>query len=405
MKQKGINIQNIVIRPVVRQTQDIEKWRKALRMAESQSNPIRVPLYDLYEDLMIDGVLTSLVEKRILGVTKTPLLFVDKNGNEIPEISNLIYTAQFRKLRKEMMLAKFWGVSVIELSRENDRLMVFSFPRKHIRTDLKKIVWEQNGIEGAYYDQYNNILQVGDDRDLGLLLKAAPYVIYKRGGFGDWSKFAELFGMPFREARYDGYNEEVRRQLELAMQQYGAAQYAILPKEAEFKIWETHNTANSGDLYDTLRKACNEELAILILGQTETTMSSTSSGYAQAKTHSEVEDSINENDRIDELSILNEQVVPILDYLGFPVKDGSFNYAPSDDQLTVKEKAEVLSILKNNLQLPISNDYLYDEFGIPKPANQNSEPKENNQNEEKLSTTFIKKLQKKFIDFFAQSPA
>ena len=33
--------------------------------------------------------------------------------------------------------------------------------------------------------------------------QAAPYAIYKRGGFGDWSQWIELFGMPQRIGKYN----------------------------------------------------------------------------------------------------------------------------------------------------------------------------------------------------------
>jgi hypothetical protein len=105
--KQGIQIQNIVIRPVIRQSQDIEKWRNSLRYAEA-INGRRVPLYDLYDEVMLDGVLSDLVEKRIIGVTKNRLQFVDKNGEEVPVMKELMKTTVFRDLRKEVMLAKMW---------------------------------------------------------------------------------------------------------------------------------------------------------------------------------------------------------------------------------------------------------------------------------------------------------
>lgn len=368
---QGVVIQNITIRPVVRSSQDIQKWRSALQSAEG-INPVRVPLYDLYDDLLMDAVLSSLVDKRILGVTKTKLVFLTESGEEVPEINDLIALSQFRELRRELMLRKFWGITVCELMVINSMFRVFSVPRKHIRPDIGKIVYEQHGIDGIDYrlppcNKY--IIEAGKSDDLGLLLKAAPYVIYKRGGFGDWAHFAEVFGMPFREARYDGFNQAVRAQLELALEQAGSASYAILPKEAEITFHEAKSTQGSGELYNLLRKACNEELSILILGQTETTASSSSSGYAQSKTHAEVESAINLNDREDELSILNETVKPVLATLGYKVGNGRFQHVPAEEQLGLKEKAEVIVKMKTQVGLPIDDDWLYNEFGIEKPAN------------------------------------
>lgn len=366
-----ISVQNLVIRPVQRRTQDIDKWRRALQNAEA-INPSRIELYDLYFDLLLDGTLSSVIDKRIKGVTKSKLTFLDSSGKEVKDLTDLIKTKQFRKLRKQMALQKMWGITVCELTIKNGKFNVFSVPRKHIRPDLGRIVYEQYGTAGdnyreAPFDRY--ILEVGEPDDLGLLLNAAQYVIYKRGGFGDWAQFAQLFGVPFREARYDGYNEQVRLQLEKAMDEAGSAAYAILPKDAEFKIHAAPNMSGSTDLFDKLRRACNEEICILILGQTETTTSSKSSGYAQSQTHADVLESILEDDREEELTTLNEQVLPILANLGYAVEGGGFAYKMQPEKLGKKDQADIVVKFKKEIGLPVDDDYIYDEFGIPKPKN------------------------------------
>ncbi|KAA2245504.1 DUF935 family protein [Chitinophaga agrisoli] len=435
----GVMIQNITVRPVVRQSQDIQKWRSSLKAAEGIV-PNRVMLYDMYADILLDGTLRSVVSKRINGVTKTQLIGMDSNGKEVEAMTKLASRSQFRHLRKEARKHLFWGGSVLELGRKGDDITVWSAPRKNVRFDIGRITFEQSGWEGYDYREppYSNyVFECGDRDDLGLLLSAAQYVIYKRGGFGDWAQFAEVFGMPFREARYDGYNEQVRKQLETALNEAGSASYAILPKDAEFKLHETRNASGNGNLYDQLRKACNEEICINILGQTETTTSSASSGYAQSKTHADVEESILEDDRQDELAILNEKVLPILINLGFPFDGCSFAYKMQQEKLSKKEKADIAIKLKKDAKLPIGDDYFYEEFGIPKPddydaqkkameessnpfAPDNSEPDDEEDGEEapprktptkakkegrKGKLSFWDRMRLKLADFFDLAPA
>lgn len=423
---QGVVVQNIVIRPVVRSSQDIEKWRNALQSAEAIT-PIRVPLYDLYEDLRMDAVLSNLMEKRVLGVTKNKLSFVDENGKENEDIALLISNSQFRELRKELVRQKFWGITVAELMVVDGKFKCYSIPRKHIKPDIGKITYEQYGSDGIDYREqpYNKyIVEVGKCDDLGLFLKAAPYVIYKRGCFGDWAHYAEIFGMPFREARYDGYNQQVRAQLEQALEQAGSASYAILPKEAEITFHEAANTQGSAQLYDMLRKACNEELSILVLGQSGTTIA-TPGKLGNDDTNANTEDDINADDRADELSILNEQVIPILANLGYPVSNGKFVHVPDKEQLNLKDKASVLVQLKTQGGLPIDDDYLYEEFGIPKPTNyadlkakQEAEKqappgdpgkppakKKQKVTDKKLSAKQMDEYLQKMEDFFGEAPA
>jgi hypothetical protein len=367
--ENGIVVQNLVIRPVVRQSQDIGKWRSALQSAEA-TNPNRVQLYDLYDDLMLDPRLKSLIQKRILGVTKIELMFVDKDGNEIPEMTDLLSKSVIRKLRKEIAKAKFWGIKVIELMK-NPKFSVYSIPVKHIKPKEGKIVFQQHGQEGILYRNppvSNYVFEVGDYDDLGLLLEAAPYVIYKRGGFGDWAQYAEIFGMPFRKGKYNGYDQVARQQLETALEKMGGAGYAAIPNETDIEFIENKSTNGSTDLYNTLIKACNEELAVLILGQTETTTKTAGSLGGNDDTHEATEDEINMDDRAEELAIFNEQIKPILKNLGYPVDNGNFIHKKDDEKISIKDKVDVFIKLKNEFKLPIADDHVYEETGIPKPT-------------------------------------
>jgi hypothetical protein len=371
--ENGIIVQNLVVRPVVRKSQDIENWRNAIRAAEA-INQIRIPLLELFADIELDGVLTDLIDKRILGVTKTRLKFLDGNGKEVPAMVELMNKYEFRRLRKEVMKYKIAGNTVIEIINDHTGFRIYPIPRKHVHPKVGKITYEQYGVDGIYYREQpasNYICEIGKWDDFGLLMKAAPYVIYKRGSFGDWAQFAEIFGMPFRHASYDGYNETVRKQLEIALESAGSAQYAITPKDADFKLHQASNTQDGGELYNTLRKACNEELSILFLGQTETTAKTQGKLGGNDDTHEKTEDDINADDREDELAIFNEKIKPILANLGFPVEGGSFVHEVQAQEISVKEKIDNAIRLKKEAGLIIDDDYLYEMSGIPKPANYN----------------------------------
>lgn len=63
-KQQSQNlvINNITIQPVPRNTADIDTWRSALKAADRGK---RKALYNLYEDLMLDPILSDAIDKRI----------------------------------------------------------------------------------------------------------------------------------------------------------------------------------------------------------------------------------------------------------------------------------------------------------------------------------------------------
>jgi len=136
--------------------------------------------------------------------------------------------------------------------------------------------------------------------------------------------------------------------------------------------FEKPATQGGGEMYNTLRKACNEELSILFLGQTETTAKTAGKLGGNDDTHEQTEDDINADDKADELSIFNEQVKPILANLGYPVDGGEFVYEVQEEDIPVGEKITNAIKLKNEAKLPIDDDYLYEMSGIPKPANYNA---------------------------------
>lgn len=367
--EQGVQITNIVIRPVQRTLLDIEKWRNAHISAES-INGSRVTLYDLYDDVLKDGFLKRLVAKRVLAVTKNRLRYVGADGKEIEEVNELLNLGEFRKLRRRIQLAKAWGISVIEIMPVEAGIKIFDVPKKHIVPEEGKVVFEQYGHDGIEYRKApasNFIIEVGEWNDLGYLLESCAYVIYKRGNIADWANYAQIFGMPFREARYDGFNEQVRMQLENALDKAGSAAYAVLPKEAELTFHEMKGTAGSTELYDSLRKAMNEELSVHILGATETTTSSSSSGYAQSETHLKTVNELSDDDKADELSILNEKVRPLFIRLGlFP--DGKFAY-DEPVQPEVATKLIDMAVKLKNAGVPVADDHFYEISGIPKPEN------------------------------------
>jgi len=200
-------IQRIEITQNKRSAQDIDSWRNAIKAAESTFFPRRTLLYDLYLEILLDGHLSAVIEKRKLSVINTPLHF-EENGKMNEEITSMISSENFLTLLEDILESKIFGHSLIELSFENGILTPSLIPRKHVVPERGIIIKRQSDSEGFSYREFpftNYLLEVGENNSLGLLMKAAQYIIYKRGGFGDWAQYCELFGMPFRVAKYDGY--------------------------------------------------------------------------------------------------------------------------------------------------------------------------------------------------------
>lgn len=376
-KKKGqdtgsIIIHNLLVRAANRGQSEISDWRNALRHAESVTGSgSRTTLYDLYEDILLDAHLTAVIEKRIMSITNHKLRFVS-NGKDIEPVAKVIRSRGFRDLLRNMMMAKMWGISLEELAiDEEGNLKDYSIPRKHLRPRIQHVVREQSAQVGIPYREgiyLNTCVEIGNAHDLGLLLKAVPYVLYKRATWGDWSQYAELFGRPTKIGKYTGYDEATRIALEKALDEAGGALSIVIPEEAKLDFLESKTTSDSGNLYKTLASACDEQLSILMLGNTETTKSSQSSGYAQATTHALQQEQIAEDDRAYILGYLDTEVRRVFKSLGLPMDGGEWQFEAAQENISLKDRVTIDTTLRSN-GLPIDDDYFYETYSIPKPTN------------------------------------
>ncbi len=365
--KESITVNHVTVRPVARQTQDIGKWRSALICAE-QDHDQRTLLYDLYEDILLDGRMKRLIEQRIQSVTNCKIKFT-QNGKPVEDLDTLAMTTAFAEFLREALMSKFWGHSLLELYWQPAGSVLAHttnlIPRKHVKPKLGIVTKEQWGSEGLPYREKpftDFVIEIGKANDLGLMLQCSPLVIYKRGGFGDWAEFAETFGMPFRWATYN--NDQSRQILETALAEAGSAGYVVAPEDAKLEFHNAIAGGNNNDIFRMLVQACNEELAITILGQTMTTQEAKGSGFAQSKVHENTQGEIHADDRLFVLRILNEKLNPYLASLGYQVKGGEWAFEdgenlPLTERITIDEKLAAF--------IDIPDDYWYEKYKIPKP--------------------------------------
>ena len=234
---------------------------------------------------------------------------------------------------------------------------------------VRRVIMRRQGeISGPSWDEFPNMLFVGKQRSLGLLLKAAPWVIYKRNDIADWAQFAEIFGMPIEDYTYDTGDEEARQRVIQDAQQAGALKKYIHARDVELTLIESGNKTGSSDLYDTFCERCNKELSKLFLGNTLTTEAQATGSEALGNVHKKEEDQILKADQKYVLNVLNYDMVDIFTAMGIDTKGGEFTF-PEPKLIDLTAKANILVQLNNDFHLPISDDYLYDTFGVEKPAN------------------------------------
>jgi len=356
--------QHVVVveaRPANVESADVATWRSAVNSARMG---MRNGLYRLYENLMADGTLSVSIGKRTEAVTNAELVFINAQGEPDEAINALMDSVEFENLLSAIMEAKAWGISVIDVVGVTPGLKFYNVPRRNLNTAKKMVVtneYDENGMSYADNPYLVEVINPGDP--LGYIYKAAVYVIYKRGGFGDWTEFAEIFGMPFRAWKYSAYDTTVRDELIKALQMAGGKLNMVVPKEAELDQKEATSNAN-GELFDKLIDRCEKEILIAVLGETMTTVDGSSK--SQSETHKNVSEDKNKSDRRFVRRVLNSQILPVWELLGLPVKGGKFVFPEQGESLDTKTRVDIALNVRDK-GIPVSDEYIYEVSGVRMP--------------------------------------
>ena len=353
---------SIEVRTIDRSPKDLARWRSALQSAENVSNPMRKQLYDLYEEVVLDEHLTSVMDQRRLAITNSSLVF-QKDGEEIEAVQAIINTLAFERLLRHIIDSKYYGYSLIYADLTNPLGPIVDLvPRPHVVPQFGIVVRNPGDTTGINYLEppYSNLyLGVGEPIDLGLLLKASPLVLLKRGNVSDWAAFNEVFGQPLRKGTYSPGDPGQKAQLEQALANMGSMSYVVVPEGSNLEIVGNYQSA-SADTYSKLTSHFDQAISKLIVGQTMTTESGSS--LSQSEVHERVGGQIGASDRRYVIKVLESIVKPMLAAQGISA-DGNFQFVEEEQNVSKKDRLE--GDLKIHQQVgSIKKEYWANEYNI-----------------------------------------
>lgn len=344
---------------------DTADFMTAVRAAENVDYSQRTKLYDLYTDILLDTHLSSVIEKRKNAVLCSSIEF-QRKGKPDDAINEQILSPWFYRCVSDILDARFWGFSLLQFYKNNEWIDYDLVPRKHVEPVRKLILTQQTDLLGTSWEEFADLLFIGRSTDLGLLAKAAPWVIYKRNTTADWAQFSEVFGMPIQEYIYDTDDEDARIRALNDANSIGSLATFIHGKDTELQLREAGNKTGSADVYERLVERCNSEISKLVLGNTLTTESSEKGTQALGTVHKKVEESVAKADREYVLNVLNYDMTDIFSHMGINTAGGKFCF-PEKKDVDPNMEMSVLTQLHTTFSLPIDDDYLYEKFGVEKP--------------------------------------
>lgn len=342
---------------------DAQKFQIGLQAAESPLFPNRFLLYQVYQQIVLDAQVESGVLQRKSRVLSQK--FHITKGGEVDELKtkeiNQKWFYDFLNLALDSI---YWGYSLIQFSDViNDKFAnvelvprIYVVPEKSIvRNNTATVTEGINYLEKPYS---NWCIGVGEKKDLGLLMKVAPYVIWKKNAMFAWSEFSEIFGSPIRLGKTDVRDAATRKNMEDTLKNMSVATWAVMDLNDTIELAQVSRT-DAFQVFDKLVERCNSEISKIILGQTGTTDEKAYSGSSGV--HKDISDILAKQDILKAQFWVNNQLLPMMNGLGFDFSGYEFEFDLSES-LSVTEQAKIDASFMPYTKF--NKDYLERKYGI-----------------------------------------
>ena len=344
-------------------SKDIAAWRTAQQDAEDFTYPERIALMQIYKDVLDDAQVYSGIQIRVNKATsghfaiykdgeideKISAKFTDNKGFPLPWFRRFLIIAEW---------SKFYGNELVNLGRieKGTFVGVEKIPEENLIPQWEGFTFDyelnclnvnDDGTGGVNFMRHDNkdvvnwLIPVGDKKDLGLLNKVTPYMIWKEV-FGSWSMHADLFGQPLRIGKTDIADPEMKQNMLDMLANLNQGAYAAIGYEDIIELLQEQK-GDPYSIYEKLIKVCDEAISKLLLGGTMITDSGSS--RSQSEVHERGLDSIIFADKIDLQTVVNEKLIPRMQILGLIPEGDYAGVWDMDETLSIGEWADVFQKL------------------------------------------------------------
>jgi len=296
----------------------ISDWNNALQTATDPENPTLQFLSELYENLLLDSHTRSIIETRVMRVTKAKFKVVNENDEENEELTELLMRPWFMEFIRCAVWSHFTGVKVIELYETDvfgELKTIKDLPMAHLlpkRGEISKEEGEATGIpyrQGSFARYY---LQIGANDSIGELYKMAPLILAKKISMGSWLNYVEKYGIDPRVAYTANYTQKRETELLTALQNLKSADIMVLQDGERIEsVGSTDKDAYQ--IFKELGSMLNDELSKSVLGQAGTVDAKEKTGtYGSMQVMQGLSEDRHESDRLFVRHLVNKDLLPKL---------------------------------------------------------------------------------------------
>lgn len=350
------------------QAKQLKDWVDATALATDPESPDRSMLSQLYDNLLLDNHLSSVIDSRILYCQRSPFKLVAKSGEENEELSELFERTWFEEFVKLTLFSRFQGATLIELfdvAPESGELTeINEIPQAYFNT-LKGIITKTPGDDSGWpYKEggmANFYLQVGKNKEMGMLQQMAPIVLAKKLGLGSWLDYIEKYGIPSMFITTDREDDARLKQLYEAATNFKSNNFMVGRGNEKFEFAKV--SGGNAENFDKLIERANDEISKRVLGGSGLTDEKAFVGSAEIQ-FKLARDRF-ESDKLLIKNVINQGLIPRLAKLS-PIYAPLVNYKFVWDDSEVfgsKELADLVDVLGR--QFIMDSEYVEEKTGIP----------------------------------------
>lgn len=200
--------------------------------------------------------------------------------------TRLLRRPWFTRFLTIAMDMEFWGYQLAEfglLDENGEFIDVTVFPREHVRPFEKLITinpWDHDGIPYEGHETEYFLLPLGDPERLGKLESISREIIWKTYARSDWSEYNERFGKPFISYETDTDNDGEREKAMEMAERFGSDLVGVISSNEKLTVTAV-SSKESSDSYKNLADFCDDQIAKMMNGQTDTGKNGAWAGTAE----------------------------------------------------------------------------------------------------------------------------
>lgn len=346
-----------------RSRKEIQTWRRAIDDAEDIENPRWYALQDLYDELIIDAHLSSVVGIRKSSTLNHRFYVIDKNtGEQLDEQTDFLNHKWFYDFMETALDAIVRKYSLVEFFREGETVRFDVIPRRNVCPSSKRVYIEVANDKFIDYSTFKNVIEITHtSTKFGLLNDVAPNVIWKRNLMQSNAEFSERFGIPLITATTSNKADVPR--INERLKTLGESGSGVLPNGTEIQIHDLANAGNPAAVYLQPIDFHDKQVSKRLLGST--TIVDEGANRAQTQVHENtLDDKISLDDKRMVMFTVNDLLFPVLQNLGFSFDNSKMKFQFDETEaLTLAEQWRITN--EALLHFDMDMDEIKKTFNLP----------------------------------------